>query len=185
MTYTNELPKDAEFAWVSPSVSAEISVNDPKALASLLGQDVEITLPYDLRPKFGFAGKTVSFMSLLTFLQAVGSPLSRDRDLTLRAMAGTKFDYDLATTIKLPPQAVVDFGRDVLRFPTSYVLHVIADDMLDCDPDLSEELRAIAEIYFSDDDDYDCSEDVPPSTVKATAMPDPLHANVVHLHIEA
>ena len=160
MTYSNAVPPNTTFAMITPPVRAPMEMNDRYDRAAILEHDVEITLPSTLRPEFGFAGKTVPFKTLLRFLEEEGAPVSRDRDLTLRHEAerwakveeGILYDHYLYAD--LPPQAL---QRQVLSFPTGYVLHLVADDIADADPDTAEYFRGLAETYYAE------PEDAPPS----------------------
>jgi hypothetical protein len=160
MTYTNELPAGAMFALVEPPLQAIIYMQEGVTSESMLDQDIEVTLPYQLRPEFGFAGMTVPFKSLLQFLKYSGIPLTRDRDLTLRHQArderrvdeGTLYDRHMS--LDLPPQALEELGTNGWAFDANYVLTLVADDVAETDPDYAERLRHIANTYFLEKD-YD------------------------------
>ena len=155
MTYTNDLPAGAIFTPMEPpSLQAAVHARDAGVGEALLDQDIEITLPYKLRPEFGFAGMTVPFKNLLQFLRENGAPLSSNRDLTLRHQArderrvdeGTLYDRHMS--LDLPPQALEELGTDGWAFDANYVLTLVADDVAETDPDCAERLRHIANTYF-------------------------------------
>lgn len=154
MTYTNELPAGAMFAMVEPPLQAIIYTEEGVTSESMLDQDIEVTVPYQLRPEFGFAGMTVPFKSLLQFLNDSGIPLTRDRDLTLRHQAQDEMRvdegtlYDRHMSLDLPPQALEELGTDGWAFDANYVLNLVADDVAETDPDHAERLRHIANTYF-------------------------------------
>lgn len=156
MTYTNDLPSGATFALVEPTLQAVIYSDATDTGSALLDQDIEITLPYKVRPEFGFAGMTVPFRALLQFLTDNGAPLSRDRDLTLRhqardeKMAEEGVRYDRLMSPDLPPQALDELGTDGFAFDTNYVMNLVANDVADYDPDEAARLRHIAETYYPD-----------------------------------
>jgi hypothetical protein len=166
MTYTNELPPGAVIAPMElPWLRAVVYAGDADAGEPLLDQDIEITLPYKLRPEFGFAGMTVPFISLLHFLRENGTPVSRNRDLTLRHEARTEWMieegilYDRQMHAVLPPQALDNEGVACFSFDTNYVLGVLADDVAEADPDRAARLRHIADTYFPEKDRDDPTEE--------------------------
>lgn len=154
MNYTNEIPAGTIFSMVSSPIRAAIEVDITCDYNTLLQQDIEITLPYKLRPEFGFAGRTVSLKKLLQFVQDEGSPLSRDRDLTLRhqarelAMVENGSLYDHHMYADLPPQAHEEFQTSGFSFCTNYVMRLVASDIDDVDPDGAARLRQIADTYY-------------------------------------
>src|SRR5690606_37595128 len=133
--------------------------------STLLDQQVEVTLPYRLRPEFGFAGMTVPFKKLLRLLLDEGAALSRDRDLTLRHEARDqrmieegRF-YDRRLYAVLPPQAREELKLDEFCFDAGYVMHLAADDIADSDPERAARFRYVADKYYAVTDDAEPSEE--------------------------